>query len=127
MAVKKISDFYGVGRISFFNGEQLKLRYELGNESLNFCVIDHIEEKGSNKKDELKDKQLYRYICSKKAQLDRYQLLSAKQNIMKQRIYALLTKLKENNSPYYKIIFDSYNKRFINNKYRLKKGVNNEI
>ena len=120
-AIKKISNFYGTGIISFFSGKQLKFKYELKNKSLDFCVIDHIDEEGSGKKDKLKRYNLYNYICNEGADLLKYQLLSSKENFIKEKLYSILNEIKENNSSYYNLIFKSYNKRFINNKYKLKK------
>ncbi len=123
-AIKKISDFYGTGVISFFTGKPLQFKYKLKNKLLDFCVIDHIDEKESGKKDKLKGEALYKYVCSEKAKLSNYQLLSSKENFIKERLYSLLNELKETNKLHYKFILNSYNKRFVNNKYRLIKDDN---
>lgn len=91
-----------------------------------FIIIDHKEEKEGKIKDKYRSTNLYRHIITAtEEELDKYQLLCDKHNLMKHNFYLFYDKLSKNNNQYSKNIYVLYNKIFIYDIEKLSKELKN--
>lgn len=119
-AVKRICDYYNITKpICFVDKKEFPFRTK-GNGN-NFIVLEHKNEKISNSNDGYRSSVLYKYIIScPTSELENYQFLCSKHNVIKHWFYSFYLKLKNKNSNYKEQIYNFYNQLFIYDKNKLK-------
>ena len=112
-AINRICNYYNKPPVCFFCGKKQSIKN--GRTTI---YIDHKSEKVSKNKDELTNNKLYRYISyeCKEDELNNYQLLCMKCNLMKEHIYKMIIQLKNKGDiKKYNNLLNIYNNTLITN------------